>query len=158
LTPIAERYARRAAARKLALELMALHGLRDWQFAFNKRKRSLGLCCYAARTIALSIYLVDRNNAEEIRDTILHEIAHALVGPGHGHDVVWKRKCVEVGARPQRCAEADMPRGRWQAHCGGCGTVFCRHRRPSQEQGWFCRNCGPERGQLVWQVGGPATR
>jgi predicted SprT family Zn-dependent metalloprotease len=158
LNPIAERYARRAAARKLALELMTLHGLHDWQFTFNKCKRALGLCRSAARTIALSIYLVDRNNPEEIRDTILHEIAHALVGPGHGHDAVWRRKAVEVGARPQRCGEADMPRGRWQARCGGCGTVFCRHRRPHQEQGWFCQDCGPERGRLVWQAGGAAGR
>jgi hypothetical protein len=46
---------------------------------------------------------VDRNGAEEIVDTILHEIAHALVGPRHGHDTVWKAKCTDIGARPERC-------------------------------------------------------
>jgi predicted SprT family Zn-dependent metalloprotease len=152
MTPLTN-YARREQARRLALELMALHGLHDWRFAFNKRKRHLGLCCYEAKTILLSVYLVERNEVEEVRDTILHEIAHALVGPGHGHDRTWKRKCVEIGARPQRCGRADMPRGRWQARCGGCGRQYHRHRRPRRLAGWHCRSCGPERGKLLWEMG-----
>lgn len=145
--------ARREQARLLASELMALHGLRDWLFTFNKRKRHLGLCFHEAKTIAVSIYLVERNEIEEVRDTILHEIAHALVGPEHGHDRTWKRKCLEIGARPQRCGQADMPRGRWQAKCGGCGSEYHRHRRPKRLTGWHCRSCGPERGKLLWKVG-----
>lgn len=30
-------------------------------------------------------------------DTVAHEVAHALVGPAHGHDAVWRRKAVELG-------------------------------------------------------------
>ena len=150
---IAERYARRVEVRKLALELMELHRLDDWTFGFNKRKRTLGLCRYDGQTIELSIFLVDRNSREEVRDTILHEIAHALVGPDHAHDRVWKAKAVEIGARPERCGQADMPQGQWQARCGGCGQAFARHRRPRRMTGWFCRRCGPEPGQLVWRAG-----
>jgi predicted SprT family Zn-dependent metalloprotease len=131
---------------------MAWHGLHGWTFAFNRRKRDMGLCRYAARAIELSVYLVERNGPDEVRDTVLHEIAHALVGPGHGHDAVWQRKCLEVGARPERCGQADMPAGRWHAHCGGCGAAFHRHRRPRRLGGWFCRACGPERGPLTWRV------
>jgi predicted SprT family Zn-dependent metalloprotease len=149
---IPERYARRVAVRKLALELMARYRLLEWHFDFNRRKRAMGLCRYSIRTIELSIYLVDRNGLDEIRDTILHEIAHALVGPEHGHDAVWKRKCLEIGAKPERCGQADMPSGRWRARCGNCGQVFARHRRPKRLQGWFCRTCGPQNGGLAWQV------
>jgi predicted SprT family Zn-dependent metalloprotease len=148
---IPERYARRVDVRKLALELMARHGLHGWTFGLNRRKRTLGLCRYDAKTIELSTYLIDRNSAEEVRDTLLHEIAHALVGPGHGHDAIWKAKAVEVGARPQRCGQADMPHGRWQARCGGCGEAFARYRRPRRLTGWFCRRCGPQRGGLTWK-------
>lgn len=113
----------------------------------------MGLCVYQCRSIELSIYLVERDNSwDEIRDTILHEIAHALVGAGHGHDRVWKKKCVEIGAKPLPCGHADMPEGRWTARCGGCGKKFDRHRKPKRVRGWFCRSCGPEQGKLMWKA------
>jgi predicted SprT family Zn-dependent metalloprotease len=100
----------------------------------------------------LSAHFAERNGDDEVRDTILHEIAHALVGPGHGHDGVWKAKCREIGARPEACygAGVEMPRGRWRACCPGCERVFDRHRRPKRADGWFCRGCGPTAGKLLW--------
>jgi predicted SprT family Zn-dependent metalloprotease len=151
------RHQRRAEARKLAVESMARHGLHDWTFQFNWRKRSMGLCRYAVKTLELSVHLVDRNGPDEILDTILHEIAHALVGPGHGHDAVWRRKCVEIGATPKRCGHAEMPEGRWRAECATCGARFDRHRKPQRMKGWFCRGCGPERGALVWRQASAAA-
>jgi predicted SprT family Zn-dependent metalloprotease len=114
--------------RQLALGLLVSHGLSGWSFAYNRRKRTLGLCVYHRRTLELSLHFVERNGVAAIRDTLLHEIAHALVGPGHGHDAAWKRQCVVIGARPVRCGHADMPEGRWQARCEGCGRTFHRHR------------------------------
>src|SRR4051794_2320393 len=106
--------------RKLALDLLARHGLPKWSFAFNWRKRTLGLCVYHTKTIELSVPFIECNTRAEIIDTILHEIAHALVGPKHGHDEVWKQKCLEIGAQPTRCGQAAMPEGRWQASCRRC--------------------------------------
>lgn len=139
------------AARQLALQLLATHGLHDWSFAFNRRKRAMGFCRYDIRTIELSIYFVERNGHDLIRDTLLHEIAHALVGPDHGHDAVWKRQCLAIGAKPVRCSHADMPAGRWHAQCGCCGSRYHRHRKPKRLQGWYCRSCGLEKGPLVWR-------
>ena len=62
-----------------------------WSFEFNRRKRSLGLCFHHRKAVELSLHLVEHNGPEEVLDTLLHEIAHALVGPRHGHDAVWKR-------------------------------------------------------------------
>jgi predicted SprT family Zn-dependent metalloprotease len=140
-----------AEVRRLALDLLATHHLHDWSFAFNRRKQAMGLCVFHRRTIELSVYFVKRNSHEEILDTVLHEIAHALVGPGHGHDAVWERKCVELGARPVRCGHAEMPEGRWQSNCNCCGKQFHRHRKPKRVKGWFCRNCGPDLGKLIWK-------
>jgi predicted SprT family Zn-dependent metalloprotease len=107
------------------------------------------LCVYHRRTVELSVHLVERNGPEEVLDTLLHGVAHALVGPGHGHDAVWKRQGREVGARPERCGQADMPEARSRPACGCCGKTFHRHRRPGRMSGLFCRSCGPERGQLT---------
>lgn len=141
--------------RGLATELLITFGLADWRFALNRRKREMGLCLYGPKRIALSVFFVDMNDWTTIRDTLLHEIAHALVGEGHGHDGVWKQKCREIGARPERLGyDALMPEGRWQAICGGCGLRHHRHRRPKHLVGWYCCHCGRERGKLIWGCAG----
>ncbi len=133
-----------------ARDLLDLHGLHDWTFRLNRRRRCLGVCRYGTRSVELSRYFVERNSPEEVQDTLLHEIAHALVGPGHGHDAVWTQKCLELGARPERRSAADMPRGRWQGECGSCSRRFHRFRRPRRAEGWYCRSCGPQRGLFSW--------
>jgi predicted SprT family Zn-dependent metalloprotease len=141
--------------RNLAVRLMLQHRLYDWEFQFNRRKSQMGVCHYPhhkrAGRIELSIYFVAHNTEDEICDTILHEIAHALVGPRHGHDAVWKAKCLEIGAVPKRCGSAVMPLGNWRASCPGCQLNFHRHRPPKRRTGFYCRSCGPERGSIVWQ-------
>jgi predicted SprT family Zn-dependent metalloprotease len=141
----------RIAVASWALAVMRSFGLDGWQFQFNGRKTAMGLCRHQHRTIALSTHMIERNPPEEIRETLLHEIAHALVGPQHGHDAVWKAKALEVGAQPERCGWGEMPEGRWRALCNSCGDRFYRHRRPRWLTGWFCCGCGRERGKLVWQ-------
>ena len=56
---------------------------------------------------------------DEVLDTILHEIAHALVGPQHGHDAVWRAKAREIGCTGERCVSSDSPRvpGDWVGRC-----------------------------------------
>lgn len=146
---------RLARVEALARRLLTAYGLSRWSFAFNRRRRDMGLCLEGPRQIQLSEHFVLLNGDELVRDTLLHEIAHALVGTAHGHDAAWKAKCVEVGARPERVSyEAAMPDGRWQAHCSGCGLVHHRHRKPKHLRGWWCRHCGPDRGRLTWRRAG----
>ena len=148
---------RAAKLREEARELMDRHGLRDWEFGINTNVRRAGVCHYPNRSsrgrIELSAHFAERNTDEAVRDTLLHEIAHALVGPRHGHDAVWRAKCVEIGARPERCygEEVDMPKGPWRAVCPSCETEYDRHRRPANAPRWYCRPCGIGRGPLAWR-------
>lgn len=66
-------------------------------------------------------------NIEDMRDTVLHEVAHAITfynyGKGHGHDSVWKRIVAGLGASPSSEAhlEAYKPY-RYTYKCPICGT------------------------------------
>ena len=91
---------------QFAVEQMNKWGLieENWTFVWdNKAVRRYGQCRYSKKEIGVTKKLALINSIEESKDVVLHEIAHALTGSGHGHDWVWKQKCVLVGARPERC-------------------------------------------------------
>lgn len=148
---------RAAKLREDARGLLVKYGLHDWEFGINRNVRRAGVCYYPTKRspgrIEISAHFAERNSDAEVRDTLLHEIAHALVGPGHGHDAIWQAKCVEIGARPERCyGEAvDMPKGPWRAICPSCEKEYDRHRRPAKAPRWYCRPCGIGRGPLAWR-------
>jgi predicted SprT family Zn-dependent metalloprotease len=144
------------AAAQMAREAMTQFGLAEWAFGWNRRKRSLGLCRYRERRIELSAHFVRANDPAQVRETILHEIAHALAGEKAGHGPLWKALCAQVGCTPERCdrGRALMPAGRWVARCGACGKEYWRHRRPARRARYWCRGCGPERGMVVFAAAG----
>ena len=118
----------------LGNQLMKQHGLTSlgWFFELDNAKRRFGVCRFGNRTIGISRHLAALNDEAKVKDTILHEIAHALVGPGHGHDYTWKRKCIEIGAKPERCyssTEVTTPKLRYYAICEGCGHEHQRAKR-----------------------------
>lgn len=129
-----------AAAYHLATALLAEHGLGDWSIRYDNAKRRAGVCKYAQRTIGLSAPLTRLHSEAEVRDTILHEIAHALVGPAHRHDEIWRQTAVRIGCSGERCVPQDAPRvaGAWLGVCSG-GHTAERHTRP--ERVVSCNRC-----------------
>lgn len=120
-------------AKKLALNLMREHKLLNmgWTFEFDNARRRFGVCRYRPKSIGLSKHLVSLNDEARVRNTILHEIAHALVGPGHGHNHVWRRKAIEIGCDGQRCYSShkvETPESRYIATCSNCGHIHKRHK------------------------------
>ena len=84
-----------------ARELMDEHGLDTWTFAFLEAERRLGDCHYQDRVIRIGrAHALDASEAE-IKDTILHEIAHALAGPEARHGPKWKAIAKRIGATPR---------------------------------------------------------
>ena len=119
-------------AKLLAEQLMEQHGLIDtgWRFQFDNAKRRFGVCDYRAKIIGLSKCLVELNDEARVRNTILHEIAHALT-PGHGHDSIWSRKAREIGSDGERCYKAKLvetPDAKYHAVCSTCGHTHKRHK------------------------------
>lgn len=122
----------------LAAELMNAHGLVGWRIKLDHARRRAGQCDFTRKTISLSRLYVRHADIDHIRDTILHEIAHALVGPHHGHDAVWRQKAHEIGCTATRCHNLSFARAKWVMTCpNGCFSVE-RHRKKS---GLVCASC-----------------
>jgi predicted SprT family Zn-dependent metalloprotease len=138
-------------ARQLAIDLMREHGLSKWTFSFNRAKRIMGLCRHRERRIELSVYFVLANSEASVRDCILHEIAHAIAGLEAGHGPKWRRICQKIGATPERCGDAQMPDGKWQAICPKCQRNYTRHHRPRRRLSYSCSDCGFEQGRLMFR-------
>lgn len=139
-------------AERMAVDFLEAYELTDWTFKFNNSRRMLGICKAGKKQIEMSAAYVFQNEEAHVRDTILHEIAHALVGVEHGHDDVWKEMCRLVGCSPKACDNsAQLPAGTWQARCTNCLTLFNRHRKPVQLSGIYCKRCGPAKGKLLFK-------
>ena len=118
-------------AKKLALVALKEHKLDQigWSFTYMKKAKKLfGICCYDDKLIKLSPHLTDLNDEPEVIDTILHEIAHALTPADAGHGKAWKAKCIQIGAKPQRCYGNDIhtPQHKviYSLECCECGITM----------------------------------
>ncbi|ARD42404.1 SprT-like domain-containing protein [Actinomyces gaoshouyii] len=127
-------------ASALARDLMDAHGLHDWELALDRARRRAGQTDHARRRISLSRALMTLYSPSEARETILHEIAHARVGPGHGHDAVWVAEARRLGASGKRLVASDAPSlpGRWVGICP-VGHAVDRMRRPRRPMS--CARC-----------------
>ena len=122
----------RRQASKLAIELMEQHGLLDkgWHFAFDRANKRFGSCQYYRKRITLSKPLTELNSVQEVRNTILHEIAHALT-PGQNHNHIWRAKAQAIGCTGDRCYSSEKvarPVLKYIAVCSSCKRQYSRSR------------------------------
>lgn len=118
--------------RILAERLMDEHGLLKWKFKFTNAVRQYGHCAYRTKTIAISRNLALLNGIDRTKNTILHEIAHALAGPGTGHGPLWKVTALNIGCDGNRCYDSTTvvaPKRKWKGECPGCKRTIYRHKR-----------------------------
>ncbi|MFC5369278.1 SprT-like domain-containing protein [Arcanobacterium bovis] len=123
----------------LARGLMHRHGLGSWALVFDRAKRRAGMANFTKKQISLSSALMELYSEQEVRSVILHEIAHVLAGPDHGHDAHWARICTQIGGVPRaRIRNAPAVQPLWIGVCPHGHTVE-RHRRPRSVQS--CARC-----------------
>lgn len=135
-------------AEAMTRQLMREHGLKGWSFRWGRGKRLLGSCEERRKIIRLSAPYVQINETSHVRDTVLHEIAHAIAGCKAGHSEAWKKVCRQIGANPSRVDRtASLPKAPYEIYCPGCkGVLAGRHRRPRLDvmQRMYCKGCGPD--------------
>lgn len=134
-------------AHTVARTLMDDHGLADWNIAWDRAVKRYGQCNYGTRTLSFSRPLTAKRDPEGFRNTVLHEIAHALT-PGANHGPRWRRQFIAIGGDGSRCSSGPTVEAPWTGVHDGCAKTFPRHRRPRGEA--FCPRCyrRPTRGGL----------
>jgi SprT protein len=132
--------------KSFAIDALREHGLsrQGWVFSWSNSKTKFGLCHFGHRSIMVSSFLAAASSSEEVRDTVLHEVAHALAGPQAGHGPKWKRIAEELGARPEaKASESRMNAipSKWVGTCPKCGDVVRRHRLTQSARKSACFDC-----------------
>ena len=139
-------------AKTLAVNLLKKHGLsyQGWQFKFNRAKTKFGICDYGNKIIFLSRYYVLLNSRYLVKDTVLHEIAHAILGPDFydeetkGHNMVWQALAKVLGASSKRFVSlATKTPLRWRIECPNCGIVEITDTKPNMKAN-ICGDCFEE--------------
>jgi len=141
------RDAKAAARAALAQRKVAEHKLDGWRVRYGSARTVVGLCDYASKTIRISrMYLWSEETSDEsFLDTVLHEIAHALVGPGKGHGPEWKAAAASVGCSGERLVDTEHLPHRYHVTCP-CGQVDEKRHRVDRirKARMACKKCKGE--------------
>ena len=146
-------------AKEFALEKLRQWGLTElhWRFDFDAAQRRFGHCVHRKKLISLSYDLTKLNTEDDVFDTVLHEIAHALArimtGKKQGQNAGWKQYCLLVGARPAMYYDSGVtkPAPRFVGRCAK-GHRFTRFNAPKGKRS--CSYCNPkydERYLIEWK-------
>ena len=110
-------------AAKLIADLMIENGLSDWTIKTNAKRSALAETYYTRKEIQFSKFFLMVADKDHVTGVALHEIAHALVGVGHGHGKVFQDKCKEISPNAdyaQRSVSIVSLR-RFLLTCPSCG-------------------------------------
>lgn len=118
-----------------------------WTFkGFDRSVRRLG-ACYSTKEISLSKKMTENRTKEEVKTTIIHEIAHAIdieIRGYSNHDEHWKMVAIEIGHSGNRVSvlseETISKTYKWVAVCPTHGVLGGWARKPSK--GKICTRCG----------------
>jgi hypothetical protein len=132
----------------LTTELLKEHGLYEqgWRVIPTRAKHTMGVCKHRRKQIGLSTQVIPFVTDDSAWNTITHEVAHAIVGKGHGHDYIWRNKHRELGGDAKRTYDhtayhdhkepEHLKRNEKTApYYGECpsGHKHYKHRQPTRE-------------------------
>lgn len=129
-----------------------------WRTNFAKSTKYLACCEHQTKRVVFSLQFLEASSEIEIKNTALHEIAHALVGPYHAHDEVWRAKAIELGIEPKVCGNISLDNsrsisvveqkervkiGQLQKICPKCGEIAVEINHITLSTGkWIKLKCG----------------
>ena len=123
---------------KMTNDLLIKHNLKDWSFGYDNSKKitsRCGLCDHVNKRISITVTHAKKARYDVVKNTILHEIAHALT-VGHGHDKIFKKKCLEIGAAPETYMLNVSMDKMYKGVCPTCGHELISYKKKSN-----CSKC-----------------
>jgi len=119
-----------------------------WNFGFDRAKKRLGHTNPKTKMITLSEILIQNGLPEEtLKDTLRHEISHAIDFEQRNysaHDSRWKTVARACGANPERTGEIPeevKPEHRWHRYCPDCEKVVGRYYKKPTSKRYVCKSC-----------------
>lgn len=77
----------------------------EWKFRWGNSRRYAGHIDFGSCTISINKANIEYYTEQNIKDAILHEIAHAISPTDEDHDDLWKEICLRIGYRPKKDLE-----------------------------------------------------
>lgn len=86
----------------------------------------------------------ENGELNQIKDTVLHEVAHALTreihGSNHRHDNFWKSIASKIGCLSEVTSKVNVKPYKYVYECPRCHQKFYRLRRLNGN--YYCTECG----------------
>lgn len=119
--------------------------LKDEGYEFvwdNRSSKRLGYCNYTYRQIGVALKIIELNlpKSKEIRDVILHEIAHGItyeIFMEHRHTKNWKKVLLSIGGNGLVRYDArtlKLPELKYTLICENCGLKLPITKPPKYRQ------------------------
>lgn len=134
------------AAEKLCRSLLQEHGLLKYRFEWGNMRVQVANCStsplndnrapqYRTGRVRFSRYYAAEYTEAQVKETMLHEIAHALASHDVNHGPEWKKIALSIGSNGKRCAGAedavDLTKyNKWISYCPN-GHFRTKARRPT---------------------------
>lgn len=126
-------------ALKIVSQLLVDHGLGDWHLDFKDVTSYHAQTYYNRKMITYSSRALMVMTKEQFLGITYHEIAHALVGTGHGHDRVFKNKYYTLaGDMDYAKSGLNLNTRHFLLTCPSCGSKGSKN---NPDRWYYCKPC-----------------
>lgn len=109
------------AAKVRGLELMKEKGLDEWNIIFHEQEATIAETSHHFKTIGFNMNFIIIADKQSFEGVLMHEIAHALLGPGKGHGREFKKLCKEISVDTTfACSKVNMLIEKYIVFCPEC--------------------------------------
>lgn len=127
---------------KSAQEFVLKCGLTNWTVKLNNAKRSLWLCDETKKELRFSKFFIENNSDIEIKETLIHEVAHALAWNDKKHWPKWIQMAKLLGLKNPEQFNRTAVQAEWKylMICPWCDAKHYFYKKPKKN--WkACYEC-----------------